>query len=215
MRLVPPIAVALALISPFAQAQGHASISTGALVCGEWATAGHDERKDWIEGLVSGIDGADPLNGVNAEIVGAWMDHYCQTHPSESIQKAGETFVRSHESPMVSKPSTQAGLNSTACERQIVDAYNLINRNHPQMTATIMALEDMHCTGSQAACDLGADNRRVQIDANELEKSKETSMVLRTIGCFQQQEQPTAPSLNENMAPQTDLLDPGLPDHDQ
>jgi hypothetical protein len=43
---------------------------------------------------------------------------------------------------------------------------------------------------------------------------KETSMVLRVIGCLQQ-EPLTAPPDHENITPQTELLDPGLPDHDQ
>ena len=150
---------------------------------------------------------------MSAETVRGWMDNYCQTHPLESIEQAGGALVRAHGLPAVPEVPTPAASNPDACESQIMDAYHLIDSNRPQMTATVMALEDMQCKGSPAACNTGANNRQKQIDANELEKSRETNTVLRAIGCFQQ-EPLTAPPSNDYMRPQTDLLDPGLPDHD-
>ncbi len=40
--------------------------------------------------------GEDPLRGVDAEGVWAWIDNYCHTHPLEMIERAGTEFVSAH-----------------------------------------------------------------------------------------------------------------------
>jgi hypothetical protein len=56
---------------------------------------------EWILGFLSGIgigsSGAfDPLHGLEASAVVAWMDSYCLDHPLEQITDAGQAFVRAH-----------------------------------------------------------------------------------------------------------------------
>jgi hypothetical protein len=222
MQFVLPIAAAFVLIVGVVQTQGQGRtlFGVGASTCGKWAAVDYDESTDWIAGFISGIgaaaspSGADLLNGVNAESVRGWMDDYCQAHPFESVEEAGAALRLRVSRKTRPEAPTQATLNAKICESQITDAYHLIIINHPQITTTITALEDMQCKGSPEACDVGENNRRSQIDANELEKSKETGMVLRALGCFQQKPL-TAPPQHESMTPQSELLDPGLPDQDQ
>ena len=38
----------------------------------------------------------DPLNGVDAFAVWAWIDNYCRAHPLDTIQKASVEFVMAH-----------------------------------------------------------------------------------------------------------------------
>jgi hypothetical protein len=52
-------------------------------------------------GFLSGIayestDGENPMNGLDAEAVWAWIDNYCQAHPLEQIVTAGQQFVFVH-----------------------------------------------------------------------------------------------------------------------
>ena len=102
-------------------------------------------------------------------------------------------------------PSTGAALqappNAAVCEGQITDAYHLIDGNSGQAPATITALQDMHCKGSAAACNLGANHWRIQINANEVGKSEKTRMVLQTVGCFQLWSNPPAQSEPSVAAP--------------
>ena len=81
--------------------------------------------------------------------------------------------------------TVQTPPNLAVCESQITDAYHLIDSNSGQAPAAITALQDMHCKGSAAACNLGANQRRNQINANDIGKSERTRMVLQTVGCFQ------------------------------
>jgi hypothetical protein len=124
------------------------------------------------------------LKGLDDKAVLAWMDSYCQANSLETIAKAGEVFVGAHRLVPASQEHAQAAPNFDACQGQITDAYRQIDSNHPQAPATIAALEDMHCKGSPDACSLGANHRRNQINADQLEKSEKTRMVLQTIGCF-------------------------------
>jgi hypothetical protein len=84
-------------------------IGQGTLSCGSWVS---ERRKgpaaweplpyeSWILGFLSGIgvgsNGAlNPLQGVDAEAVWAWIDNYCQAHPLEHRREAGSAFVTAH-----------------------------------------------------------------------------------------------------------------------
>jgi hypothetical protein len=57
--------------------------------------------QQWILGFLSGVgyrgEGVvDPLNGVDAQAVWAWMDNYCQANPLKLVHEAGEAFVTAH-----------------------------------------------------------------------------------------------------------------------
>jgi len=78
-------------------------IGSGTISCGTWTAwrrsgqAAHAEQ--WILGFLSGIgyEGVgDPLNGVDANAVWAWMDNYCQANPLDAIVKAGAAFNAAH-----------------------------------------------------------------------------------------------------------------------
>ena len=43
-----------------------------------------------------GQDGADPLEGVDAAAVFAWIDNYCSAHPLDQIVIGAEQFSRAH-----------------------------------------------------------------------------------------------------------------------
>ena len=153
----------------------------------------HHNYEDWISGFLTGAGlvgspgGAAPLNGLNAKTVRDWVNNYCQAHPLEVITNAGEVFMATHRSATAPPraATAQTSPNLAVCESQITDAYQLIDNNSGQAPAAITALQDMHCRGSAAACNLGANQRRNQINGNALGKSEKTRMVLQTVGCFQ------------------------------
>jgi hypothetical protein len=83
-------------------------IGVGLSSCGTWTT---DRRNpsaqlalmdaSWISGFLSGIGyvgegGADPLKGMDANGVAAWVDNFCRAHPIDDIATAAEAFVREH-----------------------------------------------------------------------------------------------------------------------
>jgi hypothetical protein len=52
-------------------------------------------------GFLSGIGyegdaNLNPLNGMDAYGVWAWIDNYCQAHPIETIMEAAEAFASAH-----------------------------------------------------------------------------------------------------------------------
>ena len=47
-------------------------------------------------GFMGGDTGNNPLNGVDAQGVWAWIDDYCRVHPSEKIAQAAAAFIRAH-----------------------------------------------------------------------------------------------------------------------
>jgi hypothetical protein len=78
-------------------------IGVGTGSCGTWTAARRDRRallyEQWILGFLSGegaasavlADGRDnPLNGMDAEGVWAWIDTYCQVHPLDQISRGGQ-----------------------------------------------------------------------------------------------------------------------------
>jgi hypothetical protein len=109
--MLPSTRIILAVVltaSPLAQAGAAATIiGAGPDSCAIW-TADHQAARvgwvgdvEWVFGFLSGIgigsSGAfDPLHGLDANAVVAWMDSYCLDHPFEQITDAGQAFVRAH-----------------------------------------------------------------------------------------------------------------------
>jgi len=109
--MLPGTRIILAVVliaSPLAQAGAAATIiGAGPDSCEIWTADHQAERVDWVGdvewvlGFLSGIgigsSGVfDPLNGLEASAVVAWMDSYCLDHPLEQITDAGQAFVRAH-----------------------------------------------------------------------------------------------------------------------
>jgi hypothetical protein len=151
----------------------------------------HHNYEDWLSGFLTGVGlagspgGKAPLNGLNGNTIRDWVLNYCQAHPLQVIANAGEVFMAAHRVAPKAGATVQTSPNLAVCESQITDAYHLIDSNSGQAPAAITALQDMHCKGSAAACNLGANQRRNQINANDIGKSERTRMVLQTVGCFQ------------------------------
>jgi hypothetical protein len=190
MRICLFTIVAVALLSGSAMA-GDNNVGLEDPSCGS-REAIHHNYEDWLAGFLTGAGlvgspgGTAPLNGLNGKAVRDWVYNYCQAHPLEVIANAGEVFMAAHRSVPAPRAATvQTPPNLAVCENQITDAYHLIDSNSGQSPAAITALQDMHCKGSAAACNLGANQRRSQINTNELGKSEKTRMVLQTVGCFQ------------------------------
>jgi hypothetical protein len=60
-------------------------------------TARQDEQ--WVLGYLSAVadwTDFDPLHGIDAQGVWAWMDNYCQANPLVKITEAASAFVREH-----------------------------------------------------------------------------------------------------------------------
>ena len=151
----------------------------------------HHNYEDWLSGFLTGVGlagspgGKAPLNGLSGNTIRDWVLSYCQAHPLQVIANAGEVFMAAHRVASKAGATVQTPPNLAVCESQITDAYHLIDSKSGQAPAAITALQDMHCKGSAAACDLGANQRRNQINANDIGKSERTRMVLQTVGCFQ------------------------------
>jgi hypothetical protein len=87
-------------------------IGLGWGACGTWTarrTARHADPapyEQWVLGYLSGVAAGsaaldppkrlNPLNGVDAQAVSAWMDNYCRAHPLVTIFYAANAFVREH-----------------------------------------------------------------------------------------------------------------------
>ena len=57
--------------------------------------------EQWVVGFLTGLaDGglidADPMRGVDAQAVWAWIDNYCHAHPSDNVLEAAEAFYQAH-----------------------------------------------------------------------------------------------------------------------
>jgi hypothetical protein len=55
----------------------------------------------WVYGFLSGVgfaglDGADPLRGVDGDAVLAWIDNYCRSNPLKKIAEAAMAFSLAH-----------------------------------------------------------------------------------------------------------------------
>jgi hypothetical protein len=60
--------------------------------------SGLDES--WVLGFLAGAgdatNGANPLNGLDANAVFGWIDNYCSIHPLSPIGKAAEALFNEH-----------------------------------------------------------------------------------------------------------------------
>jgi hypothetical protein len=59
------------------------------------------QDEQWVVGFLTGIaDGglidADPMRGVDAQAVWAWIDNYCRANPLDKILRAAEAFYQAH-----------------------------------------------------------------------------------------------------------------------
>lgn len=97
--------LASVLMTSAAQAQEYRAIGVGTMSCGSWTAARRTQGADafalqqWVAGFLSGIGyqgPGNPLNGVDAEGVWAWIDNYCRSHPLDKIRMAAEAFDTEH-----------------------------------------------------------------------------------------------------------------------
>jgi opacity protein-like surface antigen len=110
MRFLLPAALAVVLLSASAQAAEYNEIGGGvSSSCGRWTEARSNQAKafaymyqQWVVGFLSGIGyagvefGADPLRGMDADGVWAWIDNYCRGHPIDTISAATKAFYSIH-----------------------------------------------------------------------------------------------------------------------
>ena len=107
MRFLPAAALAVALMTGSETWAEYTLIGSGTDSCGTWTADRSDtlrfyQNRQWILGFLSGVgfigteQGVNPLKGVDAKAVWAWMENYCQAHPLVSIATAGEAFIREH-----------------------------------------------------------------------------------------------------------------------
>jgi hypothetical protein len=97
------LAVAMMTGSSFAISMGGVGLQT----CGFW-TVDHQsdvpkaqQDEQWMMGYLSGAGKwgnaeLDPLNGMDAQAIYAWISNYCAFHPLVQIQEAGNAFIQVH-----------------------------------------------------------------------------------------------------------------------
>jgi hypothetical protein len=107
MRTVLACLVVVAL-GMHTDAEAFRVVGVGTSSCGTWtvhrrALTSPEWFTDsaWVAGFLSGIGfvgegGDDPLHGLDANAVDAWIDNYCQANPLDDIETAAEHFYRAH-----------------------------------------------------------------------------------------------------------------------
>jgi hypothetical protein len=109
-RIVLPmlarVILTVALMTGSAEAaEGPIFNGLGVLSCGTWTDARRDRQafgyEQWVLGFLSGIGytgwmNYNPLNGLDANAVLAWIDNFCQAHPLDRISTAASLFVFEH-----------------------------------------------------------------------------------------------------------------------
>jgi hypothetical protein len=108
MRIVLACLVVTALTIEARSVGAYILIGSGTSSCGTWTA---DRRapdgppalldEQWVMGFLSGIGYVgqqqdDPLRGIDAEAVFAWIDNYCRDHPLEHIVDASKAVYRAH-----------------------------------------------------------------------------------------------------------------------
>jgi hypothetical protein len=104
-RMVARAAVALSLmVGVSAPAAAYTAIGMGNMACGEWTSARRHPDSDqavadgeWILGFIAGAayeNGKDPLSGINADGVWAWIDNYCAANPRQTQVDAATAFLK-------------------------------------------------------------------------------------------------------------------------
>lgn len=95
----------LCLFNPIEGWADYTIMGSGIASCGTWTAQRRARQSDtfeqWVVGFLAGVGwvgdkGDDPLRGLDAQAVLAWMDNYCQAHPLERIAKATSTFALDH-----------------------------------------------------------------------------------------------------------------------
>ena len=93
---------------PGGAAHAYTAIGAGTDACETWTAdrrqplgSGALQDEQWVSGFLSGIgyegeEVIDPLVGLDAQAVWAWVDDYCQAHPLEKIAAAAEAFSYEH-----------------------------------------------------------------------------------------------------------------------
>jgi hypothetical protein len=80
-------------------------LGPGGASCGTWTadrrTGLHQIDLAWVLGFLTavgyiGVDNLDPLQGLDANAVAAWIDSYCQQHPLQDIDAAAQAFLHAH-----------------------------------------------------------------------------------------------------------------------
>jgi hypothetical protein len=94
-----------------AAAEKYISGGLGTASCGAWTAARRDRQalgyEQWLLGFLSGFADLaasdcpcpakmDPLRGVDAQGVWAWIDNFCRAHPLDEGLEAGEAFAAAH-----------------------------------------------------------------------------------------------------------------------
>ena len=103
LAVAPWLMVSIAAPSP---ADAVKAIGVGLDPCGTW-TADRTDRavvtlpvEQWVVGYLSGValwaPNLDPMKGIDAQAVWAWMDYYCRAHPQVTIRDAAEVFIQEH-----------------------------------------------------------------------------------------------------------------------
>ena len=105
-RLLLLTALAVVLFTGSARA-AYQVLGPGVVSCGTWTANRASGRPDnwlaegsWVLGFLSGVgyrgEGFDPLHGLDARAVAAWLDNYCRAHLFQDLAEAAAAFVREH-----------------------------------------------------------------------------------------------------------------------
>ena len=109
-KLIFATCAAMTLACTSAEAAHYMAMGAGTLSCGSWTAARSYQQslpqklevETWILGFLSGIGfegtsiGDDPLQGVDAQAVWAWVDNFCRANPPATIANAGGAFAHEH-----------------------------------------------------------------------------------------------------------------------
>lgn len=100
------LVAAISAVQP-AHARDFTLLGAGKQSCGTWvqnrreAPLASYQDQSWVFGFLSGLGsaglkGIDPLNGMDAAGVAAWIDNYCKSNPIDALAKATIAFVSAH-----------------------------------------------------------------------------------------------------------------------
>jgi hypothetical protein len=116
MRFFLTMMLSVVLTAGTTQAQAYNVMGRGLDSCGAWITHRRDvkvgapitanseiadEETNWVVGFLSGVGfmgrgNVNPLDGMDAEGILAWIDNYCRAHPIERIVEAAGAFFYAH-----------------------------------------------------------------------------------------------------------------------
>ena len=109
VKLAAVLAMVVAAQSiSLAMAQTSTALGSGTKSCGAWTedrrtpdTHAAFQDMQWVLGFLSGVGfmgqgEIDPLNGLDAHAVWAWIDNYCRDHPLSRISGATAAFKNAH-----------------------------------------------------------------------------------------------------------------------